>query len=579
MAYAPDVFASDGTTTDFTVSWPFIAKAHVDVFVDGVEQTLGTDYSWLNDTTIQFDTAPADGTTIRIERNTPTERLVDFQDAGTITEKSLDLDGTQSVFVAEETNSDLTEDAMLLDNDDKFDAKSKVIKNVADGSVDTDVPNLKTMNAKVDEAATSATNAATSETNAADSETNAATSETNAADSETKAQEWAEKAEDSEVETNKFSALHWAAKAAASADSIDSTPYTETLLDDPDAPTARATLGLGSAAVEDIGTSGSVVPKLDQNVTFSANVDLEDSVLISKRTSDVNANVFVARDSAGNDIAGLSVEGMNGAGTGFARFKSADKWVFTGGSGVTIGTTNLAPAINNFVGISAESNGLFETSRDGGASIVINRKTNDGELTQFRQDGSVEGTISVSGTTVSYNGGHLGRWSQLPGLERDPAIKRGTLMSSADEMAEWYFIRRKESGAQQFAPKDTRPGQFWKGQPVEAEDNEQLVKTVVSSTPGDKRVYCVFDRWDDDEDPDNPDEWDADFVGAAVGDFVVRVTGPCEAGDLLESNGDGTARVQSDDIVRSKTVGKVSKGFPSARPDEENTVPCQLLIG
>ena len=32
----------------------------------------------------------------------------------------------------------------------------------------------------------------------------------------------------------------------------------------------------------------------------------------------------------------------------------------------------------------------------------------------------------------------------------------------------------------------------------------------------------------------------------------------CAKGDLLESNGDGTAKVQSDDIVRSKTIGKVT---------------------
>jgi len=72
-------------------------------------------------------------------------------------------------------------------------------------------------------AATSEANAATSETNAATSETNAATSETNAAASETKAGEWAEKAEDSPVETgpDKYSALHWAAKAAASAASAE----------------------------------------------------------------------------------------------------------------------------------------------------------------------------------------------------------------------------------------------------------------------------------------------------------------------------------------------------------------------
>ena len=46
----------------------------------------------------------------------------------------------------------------------------------------------------------------------------------------------------------------------------------------------------------------------------------------------------------------------------------------------------------------------------------------------------------------------------------------------------------------------------------------------------------------------------------SVGIASVKVTGSCSGGDLLESNGDGTAKVQSDDIVRSKTLGKVTIG-------------------
>ena len=56
----------------------------------------------------------------------------------------------------------------------------------------------------------------------------------------------------------------------------------------------------------------------------------------------------------------------------------------------------------------------------------------------------------------------------------------------------------------------------------------------------------------------------------------VRVTGACEGGDLLESNGDGTAKVQSDDIVRSKTLGKVTIGNSST---EVKLVSCVLYCG
>jgi hypothetical protein len=64
--------------------------------------------------------------------------------------------------------------------------------------------------------------ASLSETNALASENAASLSETNALASENKANEWAEKAEDVEVETGQYSALHWAAKAAASSNTIPS---------------------------------------------------------------------------------------------------------------------------------------------------------------------------------------------------------------------------------------------------------------------------------------------------------------------------------------------------------------------
>ena len=75
-------------------------------------------------------------------------------------------------------------------------------------------------------------------------------------------------------------------------------------------------------------------------------------------------------------------------------------------------------------------------------------------------------------------------------------------------------------------------------------------KIKVSDTEGDKRVYGVLQRYDDNGKP----------LVASVGIGSVKVTGSCEGGDLLESNGDGTAKVQSDDIIRSKTIGKVTIG-------------------
>ena len=63
---------------------------------------------------------------------------------------------------------------------------------------------------------------------------------------------------------------------------------------------------------------------------------------------------------------------------------------------------------------------------------------------------------------------------------------------------------------------------------------------------------------------------------ASVGIGSVLVTGACEGGDLLESNGDGTAKVQDDDSIKSKTIGKVTIGNSDTNV---KLVSCVLYCG
>ena len=74
-----------------------------------------------------------------------------------------------------------------------------------------------------------------------------------------------------------------------------------------------------------------------------------------------------------------------------------------------IGVADTSGAKDNLVNGSTQSglqydNGTYlAVSRSGGTCAIINRTTSDGTLISFRQDGSEEGSISVSGSTVSYN--------------------------------------------------------------------------------------------------------------------------------------------------------------------------------
>jgi len=193
------------------------------------------------------------------------------------------------------------------------------------------------------------------------------------------------------------------------------------------------------------------------------------------------------------------------------------------------------------------SNGGFLIARGGNPVLFVNRNTDDGTLVEFRQADATEGTISVSGSTVSYNGGHLSRWSQWQNQTGKPDVYRGSVLESTNDMCEWN------------------------------QDNEQATKTIVSTTAKSKTVAGVFDMYDTD-DKNNP----YDFYVAQSGDFVIRIAQGVvvENGDLLESAGDGTATPQADDICRSSTIAKVTSNYVSTTyADGSYCVPCILMIG
>lgn len=176
---------------------------------------------------------------------------------------------------------------------------------------------------------------------------------------------------------------------------------------------------------------------------------------------------------------------------------------------------------------------------------IFNRANIDGEIIVFSHEGAEEGNISISGTTVSYNGAHLARWSQLPGHKEREYILRGTVLSNVDEMCEWGD-----------------------------EDNEQLNRMKVSDKETDPAVSGVFQVWDDDEIYPN------DFYCAMTGDFIIRIgkDTTVKKDDLVESNGDGTARPQEDDLVRASTVAKITSTHVACTYDDGSyCVPCVLM--
>ena len=135
--YAQVSYTGDGTTTDYAITFSFIDSSHVKAFIDGVETTAFT----IASSTLTFSSAPANASVVRIERQTPiANRLVDFTDGSVLTESDLDRSADQNFFVAQEITDD-SQNTMRIGTDDKWDAQSKVIKDVADPVNNNDAVN------------------------------------------------------------------------------------------------------------------------------------------------------------------------------------------------------------------------------------------------------------------------------------------------------------------------------------------------------------------------------------------------------------------------------------------------------
>jgi len=211
-----------------------------------------------------------------------------------------------------------------------------------------------------------------------------------------------------------------------------------------------------------------------------------------------------------------------------------------------VGTTASDMVNNTSGGGCALDAGGINASASGEVVANFNRSNGDGTIVTFRSQGSSEGSVSISGSTTSFNGGHLSRWSQLADGAARTEILRGSVLSNLDQMCVWG-----------------------------EEDNEQLNRMKVSDVEGDVNVSGVFQCWDDDD-----ETYVNDFFCAMTGDFVIRIAqGTTVArGDLLMSAGDGTAKPQDDDIIRSKTIAKVTSTVVSTtHADGSYCVPCVLM--
>lgn len=209
------------------------------------------------------------------------------------------------------------------------------------------------------------------------------------------------------------------------------------------------------------------------------------------------------------------------------------------GNPVTVGApASTSPASQNQTGFSISQDGTFQASAQNKAAGDMNRKGGAGKILNFRLNKKVVGGVRTNSkgqvTYSTFQGEHITEIVNRP-LE----VEFGTILETVDEVLD---------------------------------DFDYLAKAKISDTAASTAVYGTYAGATEDG-FDTVTGLGTSFVRVQSGQNVAR-------GDLLESAGDGTARVQGDAIIRSSTIAKVAAAVHTdTYADGSFTVPAVLYCG
>ena len=182
MATTSNSYTGNGSTVDFSFTFPYLKSSDIKVSVDEVVQSLTTHYTLHNATTIRFGSAPGSGKTVKVYRDTGSAELAaTFYPGSAIRSSDLNDNYTQNLYVTQEAENDSTEalsNSRVLESGAYVSAITKAAAAVTTSNTANTTANTASTNAST--AVSTANTASTNATNAVNTANTADTNATNA---------------------------------------------------------------------------------------------------------------------------------------------------------------------------------------------------------------------------------------------------------------------------------------------------------------------------------------------------------------------------------------------------------------
>jgi hypothetical protein len=108
MATTSNTYTGNGSNKLFSITFPYLDTTDVDVYLNDVLQTVTTQYTFANATTVEFVVSPGNGTTVLLNRSTDEATIQNtFFPGSSIKANDLNDNFDQVLYLAQETNNNV----------------------------------------------------------------------------------------------------------------------------------------------------------------------------------------------------------------------------------------------------------------------------------------------------------------------------------------------------------------------------------------------------------------------------------------------------------------------------------------